>query len=255
LAGNNDLEPVLKPSSDRGAVSRSAFESEVAFVESIATPLFGCRVGHGAMREAETLPVRPDAQVYAHVVDGAELAIGLSDLVGANVVAVSRHQSGSDSLIKWPGSTPRVPRRSPLPLTRGKWLKCHTHDGRKAYGIPSSCGDGRYYLVTRTSCDCFDAQHHECKHILAVRLHCELVAEQQAAGTADDQAAEAGYRESLEHPETVVEVFDIFPRFDDDPKPLCGPLCGASGSRDRVCALPHYYTGAHSFVPRVERED
>jgi len=40
-----------------------------------------------------------------------------------------------------------------------------------------------------------------------------------------------------------------------DPEPLCGPLCGAQGSRDRVCALPHYHTGAHSFVPRTERED
>jgi hypothetical protein len=31
------------------------------------------------------------------------------------------------------------------------------------------------------TCTCYDARerHHECKHMLAVRLHCELVAEQQ----------------------------------------------------------------------------
>jgi len=36
---------------------------------------------------------------------------------------------------------------------------------------------------------------------------------------------------------------------------LCGPLCGATASRDRVCAAPASHTGAHVFVLQTERED
>lgn len=56
------------------------------------------------------------------------------------------------------------------------WAKCRTRDGRKAYGVPSSKGNGRFYLVTQTSCDCFDAQRHICKHSIAVQIHCARVA-------------------------------------------------------------------------------
>ena len=73
----------------------------------------------------------------------------------------------------------------------GQWLKVHGKDGRKAYGIRSSRGDR--YLVTQGSCDCTDFQrnglsssrlgqtgeHRPCKHVLAVRLHCELVRGQE----------------------------------------------------------------------------
>jgi hypothetical protein len=44
------------------------------------------------------------------------------------------------------------------------------------------CLAGRYYLVDAQRCDCPDAHRHPgqaCKHILAVRLHCELVKAQQ----------------------------------------------------------------------------
>jgi hypothetical protein len=75
----------------------------------------------------------------------------------------------------------------------GQWLKCRTEDGAKAYGVPSQCQAGRYYLVTCESCDCPDLQrnglsgsrighagiHTPCKHVLAVRLHCELVKARQ----------------------------------------------------------------------------
>jgi hypothetical protein len=64
----------------------------------------------------------------------------------------------------------------------GQWLKCRTADGRKLYGVPSQCVGGRYYLVDCQSCTCADAQRHagqNCKHVLAVRLHCELVKAQQ----------------------------------------------------------------------------
>lgn len=65
----------------------------------------------------------------------------------------------------------------------GQWLRCHTPDGAKAYGIPSQHEAGRYYLVTRERCSCPDAQRHPwqaCKHQLSVRLYCELAKAQQA---------------------------------------------------------------------------
>lgn len=75
----------------------------------------------------------------------------------------------------------------------GQWLRCHTVDGRKAYGVPSQCQSGRFYLVDSQTCDCPDfkrnglsghrlghaGEHRPCKHVLAVRLYCELVKAQQ----------------------------------------------------------------------------
>jgi hypothetical protein len=58
----------------------------------------------------------------------------------------------------------------------GQWLKCRTAAGRKAYGIRSSRDPNHVYFVTPTSCDCFDAQHHVCKHSVAVQIHCARVA-------------------------------------------------------------------------------
>ncbi len=66
----------------------------------------------------------------------------------------------------------------------GQWLKCRTSDGRKAYGIRSNADSNHCYLVTRTTCTCQDflyGRGRDCKHVLAVQLHVELVAEQQAA--------------------------------------------------------------------------
>lgn len=61
----------------------------------------------------------------------------------------------------------------------GQWLKVHTSDGRKFYGIPSSKGDSRYYLTNRLRCTCPDFEHgNTCKHVLAVRLHVALIAEE-----------------------------------------------------------------------------
>jgi hypothetical protein len=61
----------------------------------------------------------------------------------------------------------------------GQWLKCRTGDGRKAYGVPSQCTAGRYYLTTQSSCTCEDAARHParlCKHALAVQIYCARVA-------------------------------------------------------------------------------
>jgi hypothetical protein len=78
---------------------------------------------------------------------------------------------------------PRGPKAVAIATDAGQWLKCRTRDGRKAYGIRSSDGS-HYYLVTRDSCTCYDARRHDCKHILAVRLHCEFVARQRQAANA-----------------------------------------------------------------------
>jgi hypothetical protein len=75
---------------------------------------------------------------------------------------------------------PRGPKAVAIATDAGQWLKCRTRDGRKAYGIRSSRNASHVYLVTRTSCTCYDSRRHDCKHMLAVQLHCELKAEQEA---------------------------------------------------------------------------
>ena len=56
-----------------------------------------------------------------------------------------------------------------------------TRDGQKAYGVPSQCNAGVYYMVDSQSCTCVDFKRHRlsgarvgrtgahrpCKHILA----------------------------------------------------------------------------------------
>jgi len=84
---------------------------------------------------------------------------------------------------------PRTLRALELASDAGQWLVCRARDGRQAYGVPSAGEAGRYYLVTGSSCDCPDfqrpglaatasgelAEQRPCKHILAVRLHAELL--------------------------------------------------------------------------------
>jgi len=77
---------------------------------------------------------------------------------------------------------PRGPKAVALAADAGQWLRCRTRDGRKAYGVPAS-KPGRYYLTTRRSCDCPDFEFgrgRDCKHVLAVELHCQLLAERAA---------------------------------------------------------------------------
>lgn len=70
----------------------------------------------------------------------------------------------------------RFPKAVALADLAGQWLKCRTtSDGRKAYGVPSQCTPGRYYLTTQSTCTCEDAARHPsqiCKHRLAVQIHC-----------------------------------------------------------------------------------
>ena len=83
---------------------------------------------------------------------------------------------------------PRTIRAIEIAAEADYWLSGHTRDGEAVFGVPSQCDPGRYYIVTRSSCDCPDFVHraletggeHACKHMLAVQLHRELVRAQTA---------------------------------------------------------------------------
>ncbi len=64
----------------------------------------------------------------------------------------------------------------------GQWLRCRTRDGRKFFGIRSQANPDRIYFVTRDTCTCPDAARApllQCKHQIAVRLHCAAVRARQ----------------------------------------------------------------------------
>ena len=126
---------------------------------------------------------------------------------------------------------PRSIKAIQIAADAAQWLRCHTRDGRKAYGVPSQCQPGRYYLVDLERCDCPDFQrnglsgsrighagvHAPCKHILAVRLHCEQAKAQQArparrARRATTVAEGSTQRSRL----SVVPAGDVFDRFVGD---------------------------------------
>ena len=80
---------------------------------------------------------------------------------------------------------PRTIRALELAAEADHWLSGHNAAGEAVYGVPSQSESGRYYIVTESACDCPDFQRHPptephiCKHVLAVRLHLELVRAQQ----------------------------------------------------------------------------
>jgi len=96
-----------------------------------------------------------------------------------------------------PANDLRGPKAIEIATDAGQWLRCRTKDGRKAYGIRSSRDSNQVYFVTRTSCTCYDARRHACKHQIAVQLWCALVAEQQQPAIASES------------------VEDLFKRFED----------------------------------------
>jgi len=70
-----------------------------------------------------------------------------------------------------------------LAAEAGQWIRIHSNDGRKSFGIRSSRDRNHVYLVTQASCTCGYGEWHggeSCKHQLAVRLYCELVKAQEA---------------------------------------------------------------------------
>jgi hypothetical protein len=69
-----------------------------------------------------------------------------------------------------------------------RWRVWRDADGNDVYRVPSQTRADRLYLVTQSTCTCPDfvhtsddpfAEDRACKHILAVRLYCELVRAQQ----------------------------------------------------------------------------
>jgi hypothetical protein len=128
------------------------------------------------------------------------------------------------STILLPETDPRGPKAVAIATDAGQWLKVRTRDGRKAYGIRSSRDSNEVYFVTRTSCTCYDGQRRTCKHQLAVQLHCDLVAEQQASA----------------------KVVDIFARFEQDDRPL------PTSDLSRILGKPR-----RRVIPaaEIERED
>ena len=86
---------------------------------------------------------------------------------------------------------PRSLKALAIAAEAGQWLKARTRDGRKAYGVPSSKDDGRYYLTTAQTCDCEDFRRRElpCKHIQAVHIHCAFA---HAMRLATERAGERG---------------------------------------------------------------
>jgi len=88
---------------------------------------------------------------------------------------------------------PRSIRAIEIAATADEWRVYRDADGYAAYGVPSQSAPGRFYLVTLSTCDCPDfertaqappaaaesTEQRACKHILAVRLHRELVRAQQ----------------------------------------------------------------------------
>ena len=83
---------------------------------------------------------------------------------------------------------PRSIRAIELAADAARWPKWRTRDGSEVFGVPSQSRRDRSYVVTASSCDCADVtraaevgEPHACKHILAVRLYCELVKAQRDA--------------------------------------------------------------------------
>jgi hypothetical protein len=97
-----------------------------------------------------------------------------ADLLEANTLS---ERASTMTTVLLPETDPRGPKAVAIATDAGQWLKCRTRDGRKAYGIRSSADSNQVYFVTRTSCTCYDARRHDCKHMLAVQLHVALVTE------------------------------------------------------------------------------
>src|SRR5258708_18594200 len=91
------------------------------------------------------------------------------------------------------GDAPRTIRAIEIADEADQWIMYRNQGGQQVYGVPSQSEPRRYYLVTLSSCDCPDFERNApasvasddpselraCKHMLAVRLHCELVRAQQ----------------------------------------------------------------------------
>ncbi len=91
--------------------------------------------------------------------------------------------------ITFDADDPRTIKALELAAEADHWLSGRNRAGEQLFGVPSQRDPQRYYIVAGSSCDCPDFVHaaesqepRACKHVLAVRLHCELVRAQQYRG-------------------------------------------------------------------------
>jgi uncharacterized Zn finger protein len=77
---------------------------------------------------------------------------------------------------------PRSIRAIEIAANARDWRVTRDAEGRQVFRVPSQRDPSRLYLVTDASCTCADFLHgmdqadeRVCKHVLAVRLYCELV--------------------------------------------------------------------------------
>ena len=98
---------------------------------------------------------------------------------------------------------PRTIRAIEIAAEADQWLSGHNRQGEEVYGVPSQSEPGHYYIVTRHACDCPDfaqataapaQQERACKHMLAVRLHTELVRAQARPSRPASRAPERHLR-------------------------------------------------------------
>ncbi len=66
-----------------------------------------------------------------------------------------------------------------IAATADRWLRVRVSDGQIAYAIPSQFKPGLGYVVDVDGCTCpdFERRQEACKHIQAVRLHCERLSQ------------------------------------------------------------------------------
>jgi hypothetical protein len=95
---------------------------------------------------------------------------------------------------------PRTIRAIEIAAEADQWLTGHNQAGEAVFGVPSQAEPGRYYIVTRSSCECADFKQHPdsaCKHMLAVRLHTELVRAHQQLPRRREKRQQPGGRQHL----------------------------------------------------------
>ena len=136
----------------------------------------------------------------------------------------SQQESTVTTLTAFPTTDARGLKAVAIAADAGQWILIRTHDGRKYYGIRSSANRDEVYFVNRTSCTCYDSQSRTCKHMLAVQMHCERLAAEQA--TEPDE--------------------DVFARFEQDDRPLPTPDLSRILGRPRRGVIP---------AAQIERED
>ncbi|MBV9544598.1 MAG: SWIM zinc finger family protein [Chloroflexi bacterium] len=95
---------------------------------------------------------------------------------------------------------PRTIRAIEIAAEADHWLSGRNPQGEDVFGVPSQHDPRHYYIVTRATCDCPDFRNHgtePCKHVLAVRLHEELLRAERSGSSRQPAPAPARRRGHL----------------------------------------------------------